>query len=103
MDTKQNEAPEEQPQPEVKKIEVVKPKPPPAKQYYTVKMEITAPATLEYKILAESPEQALEIATKASPGQFLVSPPKPNLSRMKKLKANIYLAGTTLIKLTKNF
>jgi len=78
---------------------------PPAKElhYYTVKVEVTAPLVLEYRVLAEDPEEALDIVNKASPGQFFVSPPKPNLSKMKKLKANIYLAGTSLLKLTKKF
>jgi hypothetical protein len=74
-------------------------KPPPIRQYYTVKLEVVAPMTLTYRVLAESPEQALELAAQAPLSQA----PRPHLSKMKKLKASIYLAGTTLLQLIKNF
>lgn len=69
------------------------------KQYYTVKLEVLAPTTLTYRILAENPEQALEMISRAPLSQA----PMPNLSKMKKIKANVWLAGTTLLQLVKNF
>jgi hypothetical protein len=79
-----------------------KPIQPPAKQYYTIKMEVTAPVTLTYRILAENAEQALELVMKSPMTVPMVAPPKPVLNRMKKLKASVYLAGTSLVKLVKN-
>lgn len=78
---------------------------PPAivKQYFTVKLEVTAPVTLTYRVLAEDAEQALNLVTKSPMTIPMVAPPKPVLGKMKKLKANIYLAGTSLIKLVKIF
>lgn len=79
-------------------------KPPPAKQYYTIKIEATAPCLLEYKILAETPEEAIEMLEKnlrQAPGKNLITAPRPNLHKAKMHKANVFLSGTSLIKLTK--
>jgi len=83
-----------------KKIEKEKKVPiAPTKQYYTVTIEGSAPVTVSYRVLAENPEQALEL-TKNAP---LAGPPRPQLSRLKKQKATVHLSGTTIIKLTCNF
>lgn len=71
------------------------------KQFYTVKMEVSAPVLLTYRVYAESPEQAIELVQK-QPFQSLSEAPKPFLSRMRKLKATVYAAGNSLIQLTKN-
>ena len=63
------------------------------KQYYTVKIEAQAPIHLTYKILAESPQQALEQVEK----QLLKSqsePPKIIWSQIRKLIGRVYQAGT---------
>lgn len=70
---------------------------PKPKQYYTVKIEATAPVFLTYKILAEDEEQALEMIKSSTPVDV-----KTDHSRVKKHKATVYLSGTTLVKLTKN-
>lgn len=67
-------------------------------KYYDVKIEVQLPATVIYKVLAESPEQALELANRASPVSV-----KYNLLRKKDLKATVYDAGTTMIRFLKNF
>lgn len=78
-----------------KKIPMV----PPAKLYFTVVVEATAPLTLTYRVLAETPEQALELIKNAP----MSVPPKPQLARAKKHKASVYASGTSIIKLTKNY
>jgi len=69
------------------------------KQYYTVKVEATAPIELTYRVWAEDPEEALEIFETSS----FYSPPRPILSRMRKIKATVYRSGTTIIETIKNF
>lgn len=51
------------PQKTPQKTEPEKPKP----QYFTVKVEALAPIVTTYKILAESPEQALQLLATQSP------------------------------------
>ncbi len=71
---------------------------PPIKQYYTVKVEIMAPVTLTYIVLADDPQQALERAYSAPLSRL----PEIHFSRMKRLKASIYLKGTNLLQFIKN-
>ncbi len=68
-------------------------------QYYTVKLEVMAPVILTYRILAESPEKAVEMLGQAP----MVQVPQVQFHKMKKLKAKIYITGTNLLKLIKNF
>ena len=70
------------------------------KQYYTVKLEVTAPINITYKVYAEDPEQALDIVLKNSL-QNINIPPQPILSQMKRLKGTVYAAGNSLIQLVK--
>lgn len=72
---------------------------PPEKQYYSVSLEALVPTTLTYRVLAETPEQALELIKNAP----LATNPKLQLARLRKLKASVYLSGTSIIKLTKNY
>ncbi len=70
------------------------------KEYFSVKVETLAPVTLTYKIYAESPEKAVQLAIKQA-GQSLSSPPQISFGRLKHLKATVYNAGTNLIRLAK--
>lgn len=72
------------------------------KEYFTVKIETLAPVILTYKILAETPEEAAEIAAKKK-GQQMTAPPIILFAKLGKLKAKVYKSGTTLLHLTKNF
>lgn len=74
-------------------------KTPIVKKYYTVKVEGIVPITVTYKILAESPEEALELSRRAIP----VSKPQPILNKLKKIKATVYSYGSLLVHLTKSF
>lgn len=66
-------------------------------QYYTVKIETMLPATLTYKILANSPEEAVNKARKTQPQQI-----QHRLAGKKDIKATIYEFGSTMIKLITN-
>lgn len=74
---------------------------PETKEYYTVKLEALAPITITYRVLASSPEEALELAIKGKERQS--SPTSVFYTRMKKLKATVYAAGTSMIQFTKGF
>ena len=65
-------------------------------QAYDVKVETMLPATLTYRVLASSPEEALEKVKKEAPKDI-----KHRLSGKRDLKALIYDAGTMLLRLTK--
>jgi len=68
------------------------------KKYYDVKVEAMVPTTITYRILAEDEDQAAELAKKANPTAV-----KPKLSNKKNLKLTVYDAGTTFIRLVRNF
>lgn len=82
------------------KKQASKPKPK-TKEYYTVRVEVLAPSVLTYRIYAESPEEAVEIALKQR-GQQMSAPPSIIFGRMKNLKATVYAAGSSLVKYVKN-
>lgn len=67
------------------------------KKYYDIKVESMVPATLHYRVLAESPEDALKLY-KNSP----LTSVKYTLPNRKELKILIYDAGTMLVRLFKN-
>jgi len=71
------------------------------KEYFTVKIETTAPITLTYKILAETPEEAATLAAKKQ-GQQQSNPPIIHFAKLGKLKAKVYKSGTSTLQLTKN-
>lgn len=73
----------------------------PEKEYFTVKVEVLAPVTLTYRIYAESPEEAADMAVKLA-GQKQFSPPTIAYGRLKSLKAMVYSAGSSIIRLVKN-
>jgi hypothetical protein len=71
---------------------------PKQKQYYTIKVEATAPILLEYRVFAEDEEEAIELMKKASPTSA-----RPRLELKRLVKATVYSAGTSIIKMTKHF
>lgn len=72
------------------------------KQYYTVKVEANVPVLLKYKVLAESPEEALKLSLKLHPTQNLLDPPTFYWNRIKKIKSTVYILYSSVIKLVKN-
>jgi hypothetical protein len=70
---------------------------PKLKYYYDVKVECMLPATLTYKVLAESPEQAATLVKNLSPNSV-----KHKLAGRKELKLMVYDAGSTFMKLMRN-
>lgn len=67
------------------------------KKYYDVKVEVMLPATLTYRILAGNPEEALQLSKKAQPNAV-----RHRLVGKKDLKAMVYDAGSSIIRLVKN-
>lgn len=71
------------------------------KEYFTVKVEVLTPVILTYRILAETPEQAVDIAVKNRGNQQFI-PPSIVFSQMRAIKASVYKAGTNIIRYVKN-
>lgn len=69
----------------------------PIKQYFEVRMEVMLPATLTYRVYAETPEEAIELIKHKAPNTV-----KPRINGKKDLKIMVYNAGTSLIRLIKN-
>jgi hypothetical protein len=67
------------------------------KKYWDVRVECTLPATLNYRIFAASPEEAVALVNSSQPTQV-----KYKLIGKKSLKATVYDAGCSVIKLVKN-
>ena len=72
------------------------------KQYWTVKLEVMAPVELTFRVFTETPEEAVEIVSK-NPLPPLYAAPRPIISRMKRIKATVYKAGTNMYKFVKNY
>jgi len=70
---------------------------PPPKYYYDVKVECMLPATLIYRVHAESPEQASQLIKGLTPNSV-----KHRLIGRKELKLTVYDAGSSMIKFMKN-
>lgn len=70
---------------------------PPPKHYYDVKVECMLPATLTYRVLAETPQQASEMIKNISPTTV-----KHKLIGRKEKKLSVYDAGSNMIKFVKN-
>jgi hypothetical protein len=88
--------PERQKSAEDKKPKVIKKA---EKQFYTIEVEAWTKSTLKYKVLAESPEEAVELIDKSA----MLNPPLTKVNGMKKISAKVYKYGTNMIKLIKNF
>lgn len=67
------------------------------KHYYDVKVECMLPATLTFRVLAEEPEQALDLIRGMSPTSV-----KHRLLGRKDTKVSVYEAGTSMLKWMKN-
>jgi hypothetical protein len=76
----------------------LKSKKPIERRYYDVKVEVQLPAIITYRVYAETPEEALLLAERASPNHV-----KHNLHQKKVIKAQVYLSGTSMLKFVKNF
>lgn len=70
-------------------------------KYYLVKVEGLIPAKLKFRVLATSPEHALEVYNKGS--AQLTSAPEFQIKQIKKTLAIIYDWGTHMIRLTKRY
>lgn len=76
---------------------------PPEKQLYDVRVQITCPVQLTFRVLSETPEQALKLVEERNPSARLIGTSPPDLGKMKKIKGTVYQAGTLLIKFFKNY
>lgn len=70
---------------------------PKPKFYYDVKVECMLPATLTYRVLAETPQQAADLIKNMSPTGV-----KHRLSGKKDIKLSVYSAGSSMIQFVKN-
>ena len=68
---------------------------------YTVTLEVLAPVTLTYQILAEDEQEALEMMERKFLSPNIIT--KPKLLAMKKIKAIVYLRGQSIVKKIKNY
>ena len=68
------------------------------KKYYKVTVECLVPATLTFKVYAESAEKALEEFSKGSPNDF-----KPQVAKRKNIKASVYEYGYSNLLAAKNY
>ena len=72
------------------------------KQYYTVVLEVMAPVEMTFRVFAETPEDAAEMVS-SGPLPPLYAAPRPIISKMKRVKATVYKAGTNIYYLVKNY
>jgi len=70
------------------------------KQYYKVEVEGWARTTFKYKVLAESPQEALDLIDQPQP---LLEQPRPKPNGLRKISAKVYLLGTNMLKHMRNF
>ncbi len=68
-----------------------------AKHYYDVKVECTLPATITFRILAETAEEAADLIRGASPVSV-----QHRLVGRKDHKISVYDAGSTMLRWMKN-
>jgi len=69
---------------------------------YSVEMEVMVPATMYYRVQAENPEQALQIAITQGPNK-INNAPKIYWGKLKRISAKVLNAGTSMLQLTKKF
>lgn len=67
------------------------------KLYYEIKIETMLPATITYRILAEDPQQAVELMRGAQPIGV-----KHRLAGKRDIKLSVYMAGSSLLLWAKN-
>lgn len=73
------------------------------KQYYSVRIEAVAPLSLSYRVLAETPEEALLMVERTPANCQMDRTPKPSIQRLRKQSASVYISGSSIIKLTKKY
>lgn len=67
-------------------------------KYYDIKLECLLPATLTYRVYAESPEKAADLINHHNPTSV-----KTKIPSKKPLKLMVYEAGTSMMIYIKNF
>lgn len=72
-------------------------KQPITKRYFDIKVECTLPATVTYRVLAETPEQAATLIKNLQPTSV-----KHKLNLRRETKLTVYESGSTIIRLIKN-
>ena len=74
---------------------------PPEKKYYDVRAEVTLPATLVFRVFAESAQQAADMVAKNKS----LSPisVKPKIAARKDRKLSVSKMGTSIIEFVSNF
>lgn len=77
------------------KLESQKPQP----TYYSIELDAMVPAKLKYRILANSPEEALEGISKAQP----IQQPRLIFAAMKRVSAQIFNYGTRILRYSKKY
>jgi hypothetical protein len=68
-----------------------------SKKYFDVRVECLLPATLYYRVLSETPEEAANLIGQMYPNQV-----KYRLIGRKNIKLSVYDAGCSIIKFMKN-
>lgn len=68
-------------------------------EYYTIKIEAEVPTIITYRVLASSPEEALERLRFAT----ISEPPKQNLNKIRKKSAKVYKQGTLEVRASKKY
>lgn len=71
---------------------------PKEKKYFTVKVEAHVPATITYRVFAETEEDAIKQIDRQAPTHF-----QPKINLGKKIKISVYNSGSNIIRLVKNF
>jgi hypothetical protein len=66
------------------------------KQYYTIEIQAIVPTVIKYKVLAESPEEALNL-----PINFANCTTKPMLARLKRVLTKVFENNTSIAKIIK--
>lgn len=72
-------------------------KQPITKRYFDIRVECTLPATITYRVLAETPEQAAALIKGTQPSSV-----KHKLALRRETKITVYESGSTIIRLIKN-
>lgn len=71
------------------------------KKFYTVEVECLIPAVVKYRVLVD--EDEYDLAIKESIRVMPMSPPKLNISRMKRISAKVYDWGTNMMRHVKRY
>ncbi len=66
------------------------------KQYYTIEIEALVPTIIKYKVLAETPEDALNL-----PINFSNCTSKPLLARLKRIQTKVFENNSSTVKIVK--